>query len=235
MKIAVISDVHGNIEGLDAVYKDIKKQGADSIVFLGDLIMTGPRPQESFDLMEEIDPDIWIKGNTDEWVAEIPDFVPSNDQENLIKEMGMWALERFREEKHEKILDHPISQNTEYENLKIHFCHGTPSIVGRAFMPESEPSFLDAEFEKTDAQIIICGHSHLRFSMIYKNHTVKNFGAVSMHNSSLTRAARYGMITTGKTVSFEDRECSYDFDKFINDMKTLEYPGRSFVFDKYGL
>ncbi len=235
MKIAVISDVHGNFEALDAVYRDIKKQGADSIVFLGDLVMTGPRPDECFDLMEQIDPDIWLKGNTDEWVSDLPDFVPANDQEKLRKERGMWTLERFSEENHEKILNHPISQKAVYGNFRIHYCHGTLSVVNGTFVPDSEPSFLDSELEKTDASIIICGHTHLRFSMIYNNRTIKNFGAVSMHNSALTTAARYGMITVGKNISFEDRECSYDFDKFINDMKTLKYPGRSFVFDKYGL
>lgn len=45
-RIAVISDVHANILGLDAVLKDAENQGADNLVFLGDLVMAGPRPGE---------------------------------------------------------------------------------------------------------------------------------------------------------------------------------------------
>ena len=47
MRIAVFSDVHGNLSALEAVLEDIKSQSVDEIVFAGDLCMVGPRPTAS--------------------------------------------------------------------------------------------------------------------------------------------------------------------------------------------
>ena len=47
MRIAVISDVHGNCVGLDAVLADLQQHPADQIVCLGDMIQGGPRPGRS--------------------------------------------------------------------------------------------------------------------------------------------------------------------------------------------
>ena len=43
MRIAVITDVHGNLPGLEVVVNDLKGQGTDAFVFLGDLVMDGTR------------------------------------------------------------------------------------------------------------------------------------------------------------------------------------------------
>ncbi len=51
MRIAVISDVHGNIVALEAVLKDIARRGADVTVSLGDLAFKGPAPSECVGLV----------------------------------------------------------------------------------------------------------------------------------------------------------------------------------------
>ena len=48
-KIAVISDIHGNMQALDTVLNDIKKQNPDKIICLGDYAMAGPQPSETID------------------------------------------------------------------------------------------------------------------------------------------------------------------------------------------
>ena len=47
MKIAVISDIHGNMEALEAVMADIEKQQCDKIFVLGDYAMAGPEPNST--------------------------------------------------------------------------------------------------------------------------------------------------------------------------------------------
>ena len=86
MRIAVLSDIHANVLALEAVYSDIKKQNIDLTVFLGDLVMTGPRPNEALTLLKEINPFIWLQGNTDNWLEEITNnFVPKTDNEAFCK------------------------------------------------------------------------------------------------------------------------------------------------------
>ena len=53
MKIAVISDPHGNLEALTAVLNDIKAKGITDIYCLGDIVGYGPNPNECVDLIAQ--------------------------------------------------------------------------------------------------------------------------------------------------------------------------------------
>ena len=53
MKIAVFSDIHANLQALEAIIEDIKKQNVDRIICLGDIISKGPNPKECLDLIIE--------------------------------------------------------------------------------------------------------------------------------------------------------------------------------------
>jgi len=67
VRYAIMSDVHANIQALQAAYADIQSQGVDQIVFLGDLVGYGGNPVECFNFMRTtIKPSIWIRGNHDE-------------------------------------------------------------------------------------------------------------------------------------------------------------------------
>ena len=78
MKLAFISDIHGNATALDAVLQDIKNKNVDKVYVLGDICYRGPEPQRSLDLVQSLHTDV-IKGNADEWVVrgvqqgEVPD------------------------------------------------------------------------------------------------------------------------------------------------------------------
>jgi putative phosphoesterase len=82
MKIAAISDIHGNFKALERVLEDIKDTGADSVIVLGDIVFFGEEPQKCFETLREIDPLVWIRGNTDDWFNEIgEDYMSSNEIE----------------------------------------------------------------------------------------------------------------------------------------------------------
>jgi predicted phosphodiesterase len=65
MRVAVVSDIHGNLTALDAVIADIRRAGADVVVHGGDLVSGGPRPAEVIDRIRDVG---WpgVYGNTDE-------------------------------------------------------------------------------------------------------------------------------------------------------------------------
>ena len=72
MKIAIISDIHGNIDALESVLQDIKKENCSKILCLGDLVMAGPEPEATLNkihaLMQSKDFHI-IQGNTDKMLS----------------------------------------------------------------------------------------------------------------------------------------------------------------------
>lgn len=65
-KIAIFSDVHGNYTALKAVYEDMQEQGVTESWFLGDLFAPGSGAQDLWDLMQKINPDVYIRGNWDD-------------------------------------------------------------------------------------------------------------------------------------------------------------------------
>src|SRR5579863_10220128 len=70
MRIAVLSDIHGNLLGLDACLADLASQGgAEAIVAAGDLCLDGPKPKKVLQRLEEIGA-ACVRGNTDRYIAE---------------------------------------------------------------------------------------------------------------------------------------------------------------------
>src|SRR5699024_5962130 len=80
MRLAFISDIHGNATALDAVLADINNRSVDKVFVLGDLCYRGMEPQRSLEMIRALDTDV-IKGNADEWVVrgvkagEVPEAV----------------------------------------------------------------------------------------------------------------------------------------------------------------
>ena len=84
MKCAVLSDIHGNLRAFEAVLADAKASGADSIIFLGDLIFMGLDPQLCYDLLMEQKPIVAIKGNTDEFLEHITELKGTSSKDEQI-------------------------------------------------------------------------------------------------------------------------------------------------------
>lgn len=67
MKIAIISDIHGNCVALDTVLNDINGMEVDRIVCLGDAVQGGPQPAEVVTRLRELDCPV-VMGNADDWL-----------------------------------------------------------------------------------------------------------------------------------------------------------------------
>lgn len=98
MRIAVLSDMHGNGIALNCVINDMKKQNINKVIILGDVVMKGPMPSEVMKELKKLDIVTWIKGNTDEWFKEInEDFKPKNNNEKELYEYYKYAETKLTE------------------------------------------------------------------------------------------------------------------------------------------
>jgi putative phosphoesterase len=82
MKIALISDIHGNDVALEAVLEDIARRGVDQIICLGDVIALGPQPRQVLDRLQALGCPC-VLGNHDE------DFI----RPEPVSELDQWALQ----------------------------------------------------------------------------------------------------------------------------------------------
>src|SRR3989344_4001223 len=93
MRIALISDVHANLEALEAVLTDIKKEGVDKIYCLGDIVGYGPNPKECVALVRERC-DIVVKGNHE--VGLLDDSYARSNMSSAAYEVIQWTRVRLR-------------------------------------------------------------------------------------------------------------------------------------------
>ncbi len=118
MKLAVYSDVHGNMEALAAVLDDMKREEPDAKIFLGDLVGYGPNPNECVDLVRG-NADVVLAGNHD-WAAvglTDPSFFNPVAYESLT-----WTTENLTEEN--KAYLKTLSPSGSYGDVQL--AHSTP-------------------------------------------------------------------------------------------------------------
>ena len=165
MKVAVISDIHGNMQALDAVLNDIKAEKCEKIFCLGDLAMAGPEPVkaiESIKKLYEVGKLELIQGNTDEMIAYPEICIP------LVKEkapiMGN-ALENdvelISDDLREFLKNLPKQKELEVEGVKILLVHGSPRKNDENISPDLPLEKIEEMLEGVSADIIFCGHTHI--------------------------------------------------------------------------
>ena len=131
MKIGVISDIHGNLEALQAVLEDIKEQGCEKIFMLGDYAMAGPNPKETVDKIfkMQFDKNIsMIQGNTDLMLVNYNDALYEE-----LKQKAPVMAEALRNDvmqinpiQKNFLKELPIQLQVEEEGVKILLVHGSP-------------------------------------------------------------------------------------------------------------
>ena len=167
-RIAALSDVHGNVAALEAVIADITREKPDRVVIAGDLVLNGPEPVATLDMLRGLAADgaAIISGNTDIAVADfdyaaafpwMTDGVPDS-----IVGASEWANEALGEERVEWLRGLPAERRlrTDDDTLVI-VCHGSPGSQTSGFDQNLDPSVTIERVARTDARVIVCGHTHL--------------------------------------------------------------------------
>src|SRR3569832_30020 len=93
MRVALLSEIHGNDVALRAVLADIRRHGVDQVVCLGDVATLGPSPQRTVDLLVELNC-LCIMGNHDAFLLE-PGLVQSYTQAAHVIEAIDWCREQL--------------------------------------------------------------------------------------------------------------------------------------------
>ena len=221
MRLAVISDIHGNLVALEAVLADIKGHGVDQTINLGDCCTSPLWPRETFELLDTLKLPT-VRGNHDRAQSEpVTDELPPSAlfTRGKLSDAQRAALGRLPSElrPHEEILA----------------VHGTPSsdtsylieerIAGR-LVPTSAATIAE-RLGNEHARVVLCGHSHLQNMEIDAlGRLVVNPGSVGCPNfadrasnlASGPRAphAKYAILTRrALSWSVELVALAYDWDR----------------------
>lgn len=238
MKIAIISDIHGNLEALKTTLKDIKKRQVDKIICLGDIIAKGTHPKECIELIKE-NCEIVIQGNCDKHFAtEHKDIkqLPEKEQKRI-----EWNQKLLTKEDKEYLLNLPFTFEFYMSGSLVRLFHATNKVNNKAVLnvdtiQTKYSMFLPTEntISQKTADVIIYGHIHHPYMDKIYNKTIINIGSVgnsfdairnvSKDSNVLETTKAYYLIIEGEYGSKEyNSEISFQFVKVpYNIEKELE-------------
>lgn len=216
MKIAVLSDIHGNMDALESVLDDIKNQFCDKIYCLGDYAMAGPEPCETVDrfmnLKKEFDT-VMIQGNTDLLIADYTDESYRNLQKiaPVMAEALKDDVKVLKKEQIAFLRELKPQEMIEEEGVKILLVHGSPRRNNENIMPDTPLSEIENMIKHADADMILCGHTHIPCGFqTSDSKTVVNVGSVGRPFTEKPNACYLTLIINDGKCLFEHRFVKYD-------------------------
>lgn len=229
MKIAVLSDIHGNMEAFEAVLADIKEEHCSKIYLLGDYAMAGPEPvktlQKVMDLNKEYDIKI-IQGNTDLMIAEYNSEVYENVKKfaPVMAEALKNDFEIINEEQRNFLKNLPAELETTEDGIKILLVHGSPRKNNENIFPNMKTDEIEELIEGVTADIILCGHTHIPCGYQTSNKkTVINDGSVGRPFTENPDACYLIMTIQNGKCLFEHK-----FIKYNNELASQKMLNRNF-------
>lgn len=226
MRIAVLSDIHGNLPALQSVIADIDKWRADRVIVNGDVVNRGPRSLECLEIvLERMSVHGWkaTKGNHEEFVLHCAENPPGNSlQENHLRQFTDWTVKQLGD------LIEPIKEWPEY--IDFESPGGSPGQARHGSIKGSRygiyPDISEQELNERlpdNCSLFVTSHTHSGFTWVHRNRLILNSGSVGSpfdgnHKASYLRVAWEKGQWQSELVRVE-----YDTDKARKDFATTGF------------
>lgn len=166
MKIAVFSDIHGNLHALQAVLADIRRRGVDMVFCGGDLVGYGAFPNEVISLIRENQIPT-IMGNYDQGIGNDSDDCGCAYRDELSKALGKrsiaWTREKVTAGNKAYLRNLPERISLVINGKKMLMVHGSPRKINEYLFEDRPLGSITRFFESENVDIITCGHTHLPY------------------------------------------------------------------------
>lgn len=212
-RIAIVSDIHGNLSAFEAVLADLQRESPDLVLHGGDLADGGSAPVEIVDRIRDLG---WpgVLGNTDEMLFQPEPFrefasrAPGlSELFKLVEEMAIAAREALGEERIAWLRDLPATQQVDSVTL----LHASPGNLWQAPAANSTDDSLLEAYETITSPVVVYGHIHCPFVRSFAGKTVANTGSVGLPYDGDPRASY--VIIDGQSIQIKRVE--YDIDREI--------------------
>lgn len=203
-RVAALYDVHGNLPALEAVLAEV---GDAQLVFGGDLA-AGPMPAETLDRIMALDA-LVLRGNADRELL-------SGPSGGLIDE---WVVGQLEDRHREYIEALPEQIELDVEGVgHVLFCHGSPRSDEEMILKTTPDEWLRDMLQGVEADVVVCGHTHMQFDRRIDEWRVVNAGSVGLAYG----APGAHWLALGPEV--EHRRTRYGNEAFADYVETLEWP-----------
>lgn len=219
MKVAVISDIHGNHYALEQVLHAAKKNDVKHLLVLGDLVGYYYKPELVLDLISQWSYDL-IQGNHERILFQIK-------QDELLKKTicqkygraHVMALESLTLNQFRLLQSLPERKKVNIEKCSFLLSHGSPWDKDLYLYPDSNKRLLK-NFDDYTFDFNLIGHSHYSFGFCRKNSIVLNPGSVGQSREHGGKASWICIDTDNQSFQFKFTE--YDTGQLKRDVKKYD-------------
>jgi putative phosphoesterase len=193
MRIAIFSDIHGNLVGLDACLADLQHQGgADVLVAAGDLCMDGPRPKKVLQRLQEIGAQC-IRGNTDRYIsaADASELQGSDEADRTQVE---WQRKEIGEKFVTWLRELPFSLRLGEDDNQLLVVHANPITDEGHLWPDADDATLERLIGGERACTIAFGHLHIPYVRVWRGKLLVNVASAGLPKDGDPRAC-YALLT----------------------------------------
>src|SRR2546421_5907362 len=160
MRVAVVSDIHGNLPALEAVLEEIQREPVDLIVSCGD-VCSGPMPSQTIDRLKRLEGTRFVHGNADRGVVAAFD---GTEKPRLPGPAADWCASQITREQRDFLASFEDAVGLEIDGLgRVLLCHASPrndlDIVFDATPDERVREYIAG----ANADLIVSGHTHMQF------------------------------------------------------------------------
>ena len=213
MRVAILSDIHGNLRGLEACLADLGEQGgADVVAAAGDYCMDGPQPAEVVDRLMTLGASC-VRGNTDRVLADVA-TVHEGEDEN---ELG-WFRERLGETRLGWLRDLPFARSIGAGEDGLLIVHANPKTDDEHIWPDAADDFLERITGGVRERTIAFGHLHLPYVRVWRDRVFVNVASAGLPKDGDPRAG-YALFTE-RSGGWEvkHRRVAFDVERVAHDI-----------------
>ena len=222
MKIAIISDIHANLEALKSTLEDIKKRKVDKIICLGDIIAKGVHPKECIELIKE-NCDIVLRGNCDRYFSEEHNDINELSEEE-VKRIN-WNQSMLNDEERKYLLNLPFSYEFYMSGSLVRLFHATPEkdnivIINNDEIQTKLKMFYPSNntMSQKNADVVIYGHIHHQYMDKIYNKTIINVGSVGNSFDVIRKPLKDSNVMETTKSNYLIIEGEYDSKKYSSDI-----------------
>jgi putative phosphoesterase len=223
MRLAIVSDIHGNLTALEAVVEDVERRGVERVVHAGDLALSGAQPAQVIDRVRELG---WpgVVGNTDELLWRPEEHVAQLRRAPKLRELLRVIFEQHAPATRELLGEERIAWlralPSEWREDDLTLVHASPGDLWRAPMPDADDSQLRSTYGACGTSLVGYGHIHRPFVRRVGDLTVANSGSVGSPFDGDPRASYLLVDPAGPDVV----RVEYDVEREVSLLLRSGYP-----------
>ena len=229
MKIGIITDIHSNIQALNAVLNKFNEIQVDKIICCGDIIGIGINPEETVQtLLKRKEMLIAVRGNHEHYLLNgLPKEVHDNKRKMSEKEIEnhKWNHSKLSKQSIKFLNQLEASQNIKLAGKRFYIVHYPQQADGAYKKHIKNPSVTDnmEMFKENDADIFLYGHTHTYSINNIDNKWYINTGALGCPMES--NIARAGILEINdEKIQFKSINVEYNVKEIIDEINNLKFP-----------